>query len=165
MQKKKFNYKAPSIIALTLAGTALTTHHAQASEKTQDQTTNKNVLDDNSTVKQVEQTKSEVSNPTTNVSGTQAYKDPSVVEETQNEATSTYDAKLDELTNEDSAQNNEATTEQQVDNTDTANTDKDVSSANSAQSTDTQYDYQASAQDQNSSAEASQQDDAASNTD
>ena len=165
MQKKKFNYKAPSIIALTLAGTALTTHHAQASEKTQDQTTNKNVLDDNSTVKQAEQTKSEVSNPTTNVSGTQAYKDPSVVEETQNEATSTYDAKLDELTNEDSAQNNEATTEQQVDNTDTANTDNDGSSANSAQSTDTQYDDQASAQDQNSSAEASQQDDAASNTD
>ena len=165
MQKKKFNYKAPSIIALTLAGTALTTHHAQASEKTQDQTTNKNILDDNSTVKQAEQTKSEVSNPTTNVSGTQAYKDPSVVEETQNEATSTYDAKLDELTNEDSAQNNEATTEQQVDNTDTANTDNDVSSANSAQSTDTQNDDQASAQDQNSSAEVRQQDDAASNTD
>ena len=165
MQKKKFNYKAPSIIALTLAGTALTTHHAQASEKTQDQTTNKNVLDDNSTVKQAEQTKSEVSNPTTNVSGTQAYKDPSVVEETQNEATSTYDAKLDELTNEDSAQNNEATTEQQVDNTDTANTDNDGSSANSAQSTDTQNDDQASAQDQNSSAEVRQQDDAASNTD
>ena len=165
MQKKKFNYKAPSIIALTLAGTALTTHHAQASEKTQDQTTNKNILDDNSTVKQAEQTKSEVSNPTTNVSGTQAYKDPSVVEETQNEATSTYDAKLDELTNEDSAQNNEATTEQQVDNTDTANTDNDGSSANSAQSTDTQNDDQASAQDQNSSAEVRQQDDAASNTD
>ena len=43
MAKKKNTYKVPSIVALTLAGTALTTHHAQAASNTQDQTPNKNV--------------------------------------------------------------------------------------------------------------------------
>ena len=33
MINKKFTYKVPSIVALTFAGTALTTHHAHA-EKT-----------------------------------------------------------------------------------------------------------------------------------
>ncbi|SUM32419.1 bifunctional autolysin precursor [Staphylococcus gallinarum] len=33
MINKKFTYKVPSIVALTFAGTALTTHHAHAAEK------------------------------------------------------------------------------------------------------------------------------------
>ena len=33
MANLKFKFKVPSIIALTLAGTALTTHHAHAAEK------------------------------------------------------------------------------------------------------------------------------------
>ena len=35
---KKFNYKLPSMVALTLFGTAFTAHHAHAAEETQDQT-------------------------------------------------------------------------------------------------------------------------------
>ncbi len=42
---KKFNYKLPSMVALTLVGSAVTAHQVQAAETTQDQTTNKNVLD------------------------------------------------------------------------------------------------------------------------
>ncbi|MEX6358146.1 hypothetical protein AB6F09_08245 [Staphylococcus cohnii] len=37
MTNKKLNYKVPSIVALTLAGTALTTHYAHAADNTQDQ--------------------------------------------------------------------------------------------------------------------------------
>ena len=40
---KKFNYKLPSMVALTLFGTAFTAHHAHAAEETQDQTKNSNV--------------------------------------------------------------------------------------------------------------------------
>lgn len=54
---KKFNYKLPSMVALTLFGTAFTAHHAHAAENTQDQTNNKNVLDDQTALKQAEQAK------------------------------------------------------------------------------------------------------------
>lgn len=117
---KKFNYKAPSIIALTLAGTALTTHHAHASEKTQDQTENKNVLNDDNAIKQSEQIKNDVSNPTTNVSGTQAYQDPTVVKEQEDTNSQSYDAKLDNLHNDSS--DNESVDTQSVPNQEQADT-------------------------------------------
>ncbi|MBF7019046.1 glucosaminidase domain-containing protein [Staphylococcus sp. 18_1_E_LY] len=117
---KKFNYKAPSIIALTLAGTALTTHHAHASEKTQDQTPNKNVLNDDNALKESEQIKGDVSKPTTNISGTQAYQDPTVIKEQDESNAQNYDAALDNLHNDstnDESSNSQSTTDQtQVDN-------------------------------------------------
>ncbi|MGJ5712288.1 glucosaminidase domain-containing protein [Staphylococcus auricularis] len=97
MAKKKFSYKVPSIVALTLAGTVLATHHqAEASEVTQDD--NKNVLDDEQTLKHAGEIKDEVSQPTANISGTQVYKDPSVIHNDDAEDESLqYDAALDEL--------------------------------------------------------------------
>ena len=41
---KKFNYKLPSMVALTLFGTAFTA--SNAAEQPQDQSNHKNVLDD-----------------------------------------------------------------------------------------------------------------------
>ena len=61
---KKFNYKLPSMVALTLVGSAVTAHQVQAAETTQDQTTNKNVLDSNKVKATTEQAKAEVKNPT-----------------------------------------------------------------------------------------------------
>ena len=97
MAKKKFSYKVPSIVALTLAGTALATHHqAEASEVTQDD--NKNVLDDEQTLKHAGEIKDEVSQPTANISGTQVYKDPSMIHNDDSDDESLqYDAALDEL--------------------------------------------------------------------
>ncbi len=57
---KKFNYKLPSMVALTLVGSAVTAHQVQAAETTQDQTTNKNVLDSNKVKATTEQAKAEV---------------------------------------------------------------------------------------------------------
>ncbi|HCZ7485198.1 TPA: glucosaminidase domain-containing protein [Staphylococcus aureus] len=77
---KKFNYKLPSMVALTLVGSAVTAHQVQAAETTQDQTTNKNVLDSNKVKATTEQAKAEVKNPTQNISGTQVYQDPAIVQ-------------------------------------------------------------------------------------
>ena len=100
MTKKKFTYKVPSMVALTLAGTALTSHQAQAADDVQNKSTNENVLDDKNTLKQSEQIKSEVSKPTANISGTQSYQDPTQVEQTLANEVNTYDAELDELNSE-----------------------------------------------------------------
>ncbi|PTJ75178.1 glucosaminidase domain-containing protein [Staphylococcus kloosii] len=131
---KKFNYKAPSIIALTLAGTALTTHHAHASEKTQDQTPNKNVLNDDNALKESEQIKSDVSKPTTNVSGTQAYQDPTVIKAQDESNNQNYDASLDNLHNDstnDENSNTQSPSEQtQVDST--SNTEQESNTTDEA---------------------------------
>ena len=130
MTNKKFNYKVPSILALTLAGTALSTHHAQASENTQDQTKNTNVLNDEKTLNDSQQIKSEVSKPTNNISGTQAYQDPTQVK-TSDSDESNYDAQLDDLNNE-SAQ----TTQDQTSTTQQDSKDNSTQASEDSQSTD-----------------------------
>jgi bifunctional autolysin len=137
---KKFNYKAPSIIALTLAGTALTTHHAHASEKTQDQTPNKNVLNDDNALKESEQIKSDVSKPTTNVSGTQAYQDPTVIKAQDESNNQNYDATLDNLhndsTNDENSNTQSPSDQTQVDST--SNTEQESNTTDEAKASATE---------------------------
>ncbi|MES3713026.1 hypothetical protein ABC762_04835 [Staphylococcus ureilyticus] len=121
MTNKKLNYKVPSIVALTLAGTALTTHYAHAADNTQNQKSNKNVLNDENTLKQSEEIKSEVSNPTTNISGTQTYNDPSQVQELKSDEPENYDAQLDELNKDTSSQNTYSTQNQENQNNSDSN--------------------------------------------
>ncbi|WP_437271806.1 GW dipeptide domain-containing protein [Staphylococcus succinus] len=147
MTTKKFNYKVPSIAALTLAGTALTTHHAQAADDIQDQSKNKNVLDDEHTLKQSQDIKSEVSKPTTNISGTQAYKDPSQVQLSNQESNSNYDAHLDELNSE---------TSDQTSNDDTYNEENQNTEENTGTTQDTE---QSQVEDDGNHSETSQQQD------
>ncbi|MGW7959867.1 GW dipeptide domain-containing protein [Staphylococcus xylosus] len=104
MAKNKNTYKVPSIIALTLAGTALTTHHAQAADKTQDQSPNKNFLNDDKVLNQSEEIKSEISKPTSNISGTQVYQDPTQIKQASTDLESNYDAQIDELNSQTSNQ-------------------------------------------------------------
>ncbi|KIR10888.1 autolysin [Staphylococcus gallinarum] len=108
---KKFTYKVPSIVALTFAGTALTTHHAHAAENTQDQTKNKNVLNDEQTQQQGKQIQAEISKPTTNISGTQAYQDPTQVKSQDADQVSNYDALLDDLNSDSTEEANTYTNE------------------------------------------------------
>ena len=128
MANLKFKFKVPSIIALTLAGTALTTHHAHAAGKTQDQTSNSNVLDDQHALDQSKEIKDEISNPTTNISGTQVYQDPSIVKAPETADTEAYDSHLDSLY-------------QTADNETEA---QDVTSDEVSQGTDAQQEAQAS---------------------
>ena len=136
---KKINYKLPSMVALTLFGTAFTAHHADAAEATQDQTKNKNVLDDQTTLKQANNAKKEVSNPTQNISGTQTYQDPTKVKPVQTTSTESNDtskqndsADVTNITNTTSDSTNSDKESKQND----TNTQKDVSTgANDNQST------------------------------
>ncbi|MFD3219828.1 GW dipeptide domain-containing protein [Staphylococcus saprophyticus] len=136
MAKKKNTYKVPSIVALTLAGTALTTHHAQAASNTQYQTPNKNVLDDEKALNQSEQIKSEISKPTTNISGTQTYQDPTQVKDASSNEDTNYDAQLDELNDQTSEQTSNQDTYNQE--TDVQEDQQDVSSDNDTKSLDTE---------------------------
>ncbi|MCD8870728.1 glucosaminidase domain-containing protein [Staphylococcus gallinarum] len=111
MINKKFTYKVPSIVALTFAGTALTTHHAHAAENTQDQTKNKNVLNDEQTQQHGKQIQAEISKPTTNISGTQAYQDPTQVKSQDADQVSNYDAHLDDLNSDSTEEANTYTNE------------------------------------------------------
>ena len=59
---KKFNYKLPSMVALTLFGTAFTAHQANAAEQPQNQSNHKNVLDDQTALKQQKKLKAKLHN-------------------------------------------------------------------------------------------------------
>ncbi|REH89335.1 mannosyl-glycoprotein endo-beta-N-acetylglucosamidase, partial [Staphylococcus felis] len=78
---KKIGYKTSSIIALTLAGAGITAHNADAAEQNStSQATPQNVLDDQTSLDQAEQTKSDVTSLQQGVVSTQQYKDPTQVQ-------------------------------------------------------------------------------------
>ena len=64
---KKFSFKFPSMIALTLFGAAFTTHHAEASENKQEAANN--VIDDQQNIENANVAKHQVSNAAQNISG------------------------------------------------------------------------------------------------
>lgn len=97
---KKFNLKLPSMLALSLFGATLTAQHAHAAESTTDQSTNKNVIDQQNDVVKANKAKKAVSNAAQNVSGVQAYHNPSLVKSSDTTSGQTYDAKLDTLTDQ-----------------------------------------------------------------
>ncbi|WP_432722129.1 GW dipeptide domain-containing protein [Staphylococcus equorum] len=158
MTKKKFTYKVPSMVALTLAGTALTSHQAQAADDVQNKSTNENVLDDKNTLKQSEQIKSEVSKPIANISGTQSYQDPTQVEQTLANEVNTYDAELDEL-NSEQTPSQDTYNQQTSGQEDQANTQSEANEVteNTQDSEDAQSIEQEPAQN-NSSSDLNQQD-------
>ncbi|UXS67293.1 N-acetylmuramoyl-L-alanine amidase [Staphylococcus chromogenes] len=81
---KKIGYKTPSIIALTIAGTAISAHHVDAAENTTQQAPEK-VIDSENALQQAEQAKSATTSQQATISGTQSYQDPTQV--TTNETT------------------------------------------------------------------------------
>ncbi|UXR81040.1 GW dipeptide domain-containing protein [Staphylococcus sp. IVB6218] len=87
---KKFGYKTPSMIALTIAGTAMTAHHADAAETTATQQEPVNVLNDETAKQQGEVAKQETTENNNQIAGTQTYSDPAKVQlnsDVNNEAT------------------------------------------------------------------------------
>ncbi|WP_154837953.1 GW dipeptide domain-containing protein [Staphylococcus sp. Marseille-Q1834] len=99
---KKFNLKFPSMIALTLFGAAFTSHQAHAAENNQTNTDAKNVIDDQHQLNSAKQAKQQVTQSTQNVSGVQAYHNPSEVKPNTSSNVRTYDANLDNLHNSNS---------------------------------------------------------------
>ena len=75
---KKIGYKTPSIIALTIAGTAISAHHAEAAENSGQQAPEK-VIDSEHALQQAEKAKSATTSQQATISGTQTYQDPTQV--------------------------------------------------------------------------------------
>ncbi|QLK85691.1 N-acetylmuramoyl-L-alanine amidase [Staphylococcus sp. 17KM0847] len=98
---KKIGYKTPSIIALTIAGTAITAQHADAAENVQTQETPVNVLDDTTVSQQGEVAKQQTIEGQTPISGTQTYNDPSKVDTTNNTPTETSSLQTSDVTSTD----------------------------------------------------------------
>lgn len=121
---KKFSFKFPSMIALTLFGAAFTTHHAEASENKQNAANN--VIDDQQNIENANVAKHQVSNAAQNISGVQTYQDPTLVKSNTTNNTYTYDAKLDNLNQSASSQNNStrSNTNDTVKNSDTISNDQ-----------------------------------------
>ncbi|KKB24891.1 glucosaminidase domain-containing protein [Staphylococcus carnosus] len=97
---KKFHYKAPAIIALTIAGTAITTHQAFADSSTGTNTNTDSNRTADQTQQPTNQTKStqvQTNDSNNKVAGTQAYKDPSQVQPVNDNQNLNYDSKLEDL--------------------------------------------------------------------
>ncbi|MDY5059732.1 MAG: glucosaminidase domain-containing protein [Staphylococcus simulans] len=115
---KKFHYKTPAIIALTIAGSAITTHqaYAQSNSETSEPTNTTSNVNQNQqpTGNQTAQNQSTTQNQTNTIAGTQKYEDPTQVQPKENDENLSYDSKLDQLNNQ-AEPSNEANAQQAAD--------------------------------------------------
>ncbi|MEB8093190.1 glucosaminidase domain-containing protein [Mammaliicoccus lentus] len=73
---KKFYYKTPAIVAMTLAGTTLVTHQVNAEETKSNK--DSNIIEQHDNANQIQKEKQELQNQSLNISGSKEYKDPSI---------------------------------------------------------------------------------------
>lgn len=115
---KKFHYKTPAIIALTIAGSAITTHqaYAQSNSETSEPTNTTSNVNQNQqpTGNQTAQNQSTTQTQTNTIAGTQKYEDPTQVQPKENDENLSYDSKLDQLNNQ-AEPSNEANAQQAAD--------------------------------------------------
>ncbi|WP_325883192.1 GW dipeptide domain-containing protein [Mammaliicoccus fleurettii] len=76
---KKFYYKTPALVAMTLAGTTLVSHQVNAEETSNKD--NKNIIEQHNNASQIQDEQKELKSQSLNVSGTKTYKDPSIIDE------------------------------------------------------------------------------------
>ncbi|MFH0717238.1 GW dipeptide domain-containing protein [Staphylococcus delphini] len=91
---KKFGYKTPTIVALTLAGTAFSAHQANAAEQVAPEKTPTNVLDDQYALKQADDAKQTTQGTT--LAGSKEYKDPSQIDTAQVDTTAQTETPVEE---------------------------------------------------------------------
>ncbi|WP_436882358.1 N-acetylmuramoyl-L-alanine amidase [Mammaliicoccus sciuri] len=114
---KKFYYKTPALVAMTLAGTTLVSHQVNAEEQTTNKE-NKNIIEQHDNASQIQDEQKELKSQSLNVSGTKEYKDPSIIDEPKQEVENTADASVQPTSNEDEQNSDVASTE---DNTNVTN--------------------------------------------
>ncbi|UXV34338.1 glucosaminidase domain-containing protein [Staphylococcus sp. IVB6181] len=148
---KKFHYKTPAIIALTIAGTAITTHQAFAQSNTDsaDSTNTTSNVNQNQqpTDNQTAKSTTTTQNTTNQIAGTQEYKDPAQVQPKTTENNLNYDSKLDQLSTQADTSNGataQTTTDSQNNTSD--NTTTDTTQAESNQQTQQEDTAQTEAQ-------------------
>ncbi|WP_325983017.1 N-acetylmuramoyl-L-alanine amidase [Mammaliicoccus sciuri] len=134
---KKFYYKTPALVAMTLAGTTLVSHQVNAEEQTTNKE-NKNIIEQHDNASQIQDEQKELKSQSLNVSGTKEYKDPSIidgpnqkVENTTNESVQPTSNEVEQDTDVTSAEDNtevsedttQPTSNEENQNSDVASTD------------------------------------------
>ncbi|WP_325875533.1 glucosaminidase domain-containing protein [Mammaliicoccus sciuri] len=134
---KKFYYKTPALVAMTLAGTTLVSHQVNAEEQTTNKE-NKNIIEQHDNASQIQDEQKELKSQSLNVSGTKEYKDPSIidgpnqkVENTTNESVQPTSNEVEQDTDVTSAEDNtevsedttQPTSKEENQNSDVASTD------------------------------------------
>ncbi|MDC5693788.1 glucosaminidase domain-containing protein [Mammaliicoccus sciuri] len=117
---KKFYYKTPALVAMTLAGTTLVTHQVNAEEQTTNKE-NKNIIEQHDNASQIQDEQKELKSQSLNVSGTKEYKDPSIIDEPKQEVENTAYATVQPTSNEEEQNSDVASTE---DNTEVSNNEE-----------------------------------------
>ncbi|MBN4908784.1 glucosaminidase domain-containing protein [Staphylococcus sp. EG-SA-13] len=107
---KKFYYKTPALVAMTLAGTTLVSHQVNAEEQTTNKE-NKNIIEQHDNASQIQDEQKELKSQSLNVSGTKEYKDPSIIDEPKQEVENTADDSVKPISNEDEQNSEVASTE------------------------------------------------------
>ncbi|RTX87103.1 hypothetical protein CD129_08725 [Mammaliicoccus fleurettii] len=123
---KKFYYKTPALVAMTLAGTTLVSHQVNAEETSNKD--NKNIIEQHNNASQIQDEQKELKSQSLNVSGTKTYKDPSIIDE----------PKVTEDTSKDTSDvvNTDNTASQDVTNQDSTETVQDTEDNTSEDTSD-----------------------------
>ncbi|WP_325955202.1 N-acetylmuramoyl-L-alanine amidase [Mammaliicoccus sciuri] len=96
---KKFYYKTPALVAMTLAGTTLVSHQVNAEEQTTNKE-NKNIIEQHDNASQIQDEQKELKSQSLNVSGTKEYKDPSIIDEPNQKVENTTNESVQPISNE-----------------------------------------------------------------
>ncbi|MFV5767960.1 glucosaminidase domain-containing protein [Mammaliicoccus sciuri] len=96
---KKFYYKTPALVAMTLAGTTLVSHQVNAEEQTTNKE-NKNIIEQHDNASQIQDEQKELKSQSLNVSGTKEYKDPSIIDGPNQKVENTTNESLQPTSNE-----------------------------------------------------------------
>ncbi|MEB7768736.1 GW dipeptide domain-containing protein [Mammaliicoccus sciuri] len=131
---KKFYYKTPALVAMTLAGTTLVSHQVNAEEQTTNKE-NKNIIEQHDNASQIQDEQKELKSQSLNVSGTKEYKDPSIIDEPNQKVENTTNESVQPTSNEVEQDTDVASTD---DNSEVTNNDK--VSEDTAQSTSNEED-------------------------
>ncbi|MCJ0916292.1 GW dipeptide domain-containing protein [Mammaliicoccus sciuri] len=117
---KKFYYKTPALVAMTLAGTTLVSHQVNAEEQTTNKE-NKNIIEQHDNASQIQDEQKELKSQSLNVSGTKEYKDPSIIDEPNQKVENTTNESVQPISNEVEQDTDVASTE---DNSEVTNNDE-----------------------------------------
>ncbi|WP_422404250.1 glucosaminidase domain-containing protein [Mammaliicoccus sp. JADD-157] len=152
---KKFYYKTPAIVAMTLAGTTLVTHQVNAEETKSNK--DSNIIEQHDNANQIQKEKQELQNQSLNISGSKEYKDPSIIDDVETTEQQTSNETTQENNYSNVANNpieNSSNQEQDQDDSTSDNVNAEDNASDVEQDSDVNANNQEQANDNNTSDDA-----------
>ena len=152
---KKFYYKTPAIVAMTLAGTTLVTHQVNAEETKSNK--DSNIIEQHDNANQIQKEKQELQNQSLNISGSKEYKDPSIIDDVETTEQQTSNETTQENNYSNVANNpieNSSNQEKAQDDATTDNVNAEDNASDVEQDSDVNANDQEQAEDDNASDDA-----------